>query len=92
MRWNSTYEMLNRFEEQEEAVKVALVRLDSPVCGLEREDWLTLTELTKVLSPSHAIAKISAEKCYCFKDNSICLDFAGISDSCPPITSTHDSH
>lgn len=62
-RWNSTYEMLSRLEEQEEAVKVALTRLDNPVCGLEKEDWLILKELTKVLSPLYEVTKeISAEK------------------------------
>lgn len=35
-RWNSIHEMLSRLEKQEEAVKVALARLDNPVCGLEK--------------------------------------------------------
>lgn len=61
--WNSTYGMMSRLQEQEEAVKVALVRLDNPVCGLEKEVWLTIRDLTKVLAPLYEVTKeISAER------------------------------
>ncbi|XP_066964310.1 zinc finger BED domain-containing protein 4-like [Macrobrachium rosenbergii] len=62
-RWNSTYERFERLIQQEEAVKVAIVRLDNPAEILEKEEWQMLKDLIKILRPFNEVTKeLSSEK------------------------------
>ncbi|CAK1582297.1 unnamed protein product [Parnassius mnemosyne] len=63
-RWNSTFFMLQRFVELEEAVRatLALVQRDFDE-SLSEDDWIICTQLTTILKPfEQATAKMSGEK------------------------------
>ncbi|BET02152.1 hATC [Nesidiocoris tenuis] len=50
-RWNSTYYMLKRFLEVEEAIKATMALLTNKLPTLEEAEWKTLKNLVHILSP-----------------------------------------
>ncbi|XP_056880575.1 uncharacterized protein LOC130529985 [Takifugu flavidus] len=62
-RWNSTYEMLQRFYEQRDAVVAALTTLPIDFDLLTANDFECASECMKILSPFHAATvELSHEK------------------------------
>uniref|UniRef100_A0A674MKY1 BED-type domain-containing protein n=1 Tax=Takifugu rubripes TaxID=31033 RepID=A0A674MKY1_TAKRU len=62
-RWNSTYEMLQRFYEQRDAVAAALTTLPTDFDLLTANDFECASECMKILSPFHAATiELSHEK------------------------------
>jgi hypothetical protein len=56
-RWNSTYCMLDRFVELEDAIRGTLGLLDNPPNGLTTDEWAILKELIQVLRPFEEATK-----------------------------------
>ncbi|KAJ8968788.1 hypothetical protein NQ314_002096 [Rhamnusium bicolor] len=64
-RWNSTFYMLQRFIELEEAIKSTVAILEKELPILTAGEWKTIKELCKILRPFEDATKtISGEK-YC---------------------------
>lgn len=66
-RWNSTYEMLQRFYEQRYAVAAALTTLPTDLHPLTANDIERASQCIKMLSPFHI--ELSHEKCVRIKNN-----------------------
>jgi hypothetical protein len=61
-RWNSTYFMLSRFVELQEAVRSSLGLIDKELPTITADDWCSLADLCKVLKPFEQVtAKLSGE-------------------------------
>jgi hypothetical protein len=50
-RWNSTYHMLMRLQEQKECVVACLTALGPGIEPLTQEEWKVLDETLKLLQP-----------------------------------------
>lgn len=62
-RWNSTYYMIDRLLELEDAVKATIALLDTHLETLNAEEWSLLKELRKILNPFESATKaVSGEK------------------------------
>jgi len=62
-RWNSTFYMLQRFVDLELAIRGTIGLLDKAPDSLNSEEWLTIKEFCKVLSPfEEATRAISGEQ------------------------------
>lgn len=62
-RWNSTFFMFERFLKTQEALKVTVGILNSPVELLTEVEWLLLKEICSILKPFEQITtEMSAEK------------------------------
>lgn len=61
-RWNSTFDMLERFLATKEAVISTLALLDFKRCSLETEDWEIIEHSVKILKPFNEVTiEISSE-------------------------------
>lgn len=56
-RWNSTYFMLCRFIELENAIKATLAILDTYLSTLSPDEWIMCKELSVVLKPFEEVTK-----------------------------------
>jgi len=63
-RWNSTYYMLCRFVELENAIKATLAILDTNLPTLSPEQWKLCKELCVVLKPFEEVTKIVSGENY----------------------------
>lgn len=62
-RWNSTYYMLRRLVELQEAVRSSLALINKDLPTLSNEEWTICSELIKVLKPFEQVtSKMSGEK------------------------------
>jgi len=59
-RWNSTFYMLERFIELEEAIRSVLGQLDNPLEHPTGYEWLVLKDLKYVLSPFEKATKYTS--------------------------------
>jgi len=63
-RWNSTYYMLCRFVELENAIKATLAILDTNIPTLSQDQWKLCKELCMVLKPFEEVTKIVSGENY----------------------------
>ncbi|XP_025829087.1 LOW QUALITY PROTEIN: uncharacterized protein LOC112904078 [Agrilus planipennis] len=63
-RWNSTFYMIRRFVELEEAVRstIALVSRELPI--LKNEEWVTLLQLCQILQPVEEVTSMMSGQNY----------------------------
>lgn len=62
-RWNSTFYMLQRFVDLEEAIKYSLAILDTDLTPLSSDEWEICKQLCDVLRPCEEVTKeMSSEK------------------------------
>lgn len=64
-RWNSTYYMLQRFVELEEAVKSTLAVIKKELPPLAPDDWNDIKELSHILKPFEDATKSLSGELYC---------------------------
>nr|XP_022910336.1 zinc finger BED domain-containing protein 1-like [Onthophagus taurus] len=63
-RWNSTFYMLERFIQLEEAVKATTALLSTNLPILEQKEWQILKELVQILKPFESATKIFSGDTY----------------------------
>uniref|UniRef100_A0A6P7H1Y9 Uncharacterized protein LOC114345090 n=1 Tax=Diabrotica virgifera virgifera TaxID=50390 RepID=A0A6P7H1Y9_DIAVI len=64
-RWNSTYDMLRKFLEIEDALKSTLALIDEQLPILTHSDWKVIKDLCKVLKPFEDATKYISGELYC---------------------------
>ncbi|XP_050510130.1 E3 SUMO-protein ligase ZBED1-like isoform X2 [Diabrotica virgifera virgifera] len=64
-RWNSTYDMLRKFLEIEDALKSTLALIDEQLPILTHSDWKVIKDLCRVLKPFEDATKYISGELYC---------------------------
>nr|CAI5857915.1 unnamed protein product [Callosobruchus analis] len=86
-RWNSTYNMINRFVELEESLRSTLGLLDVQLPTISVEEWTILKELCQILAPFDEATKCVSGENYMSASLVIVLT-KGLLEVCENLRST----
>lgn len=80
-RWNSTYQMLERFNALQEALRATIPNLNTELPVIPMEEWKCINQMCEVLKPFEDVTKIMSSETYLSASKAIVL-LAGINTVC----------
>lgn len=80
-RWNSTYQMLERFVTLQEALKATIPNLNVDLPVIPSEEWNSIAQICEVLKPFEDVTKIISGETYLIASKALVL-ITGLNSLC----------